>query len=263
MLNRWLDLLFPAKLCALCQQPGNFSTQNPWCSDCQQRLNALQNKYGCCQHCGRFLLTSQQLYPECSGLAERLSVRCQSQQLCPECREYSFPFMARAAYPYEAESKKAIHALKFRRDQRLATAMAKRMYMITQKEAGFFALCEVIVPVPLSPNRLQQRGFNQSQRLAKKLGQLLHLPCAERALFITRSVSVQHTLSRQQRQFNLLAAMQVKPKNIKNRHVLLVDDIMTTGSTLTACSQTLLQGGARSITCLCWSAGIHKPSRTL
>lgn len=243
MLNHWLDLLFPAKLCALCQQPGNFSTQNPWCSDCQQRLNALQNKYGCCQHCGRFLLTPQ--------------------QLCPECREHSFPFMARAAYPYEAESKKAIHALKFRRDQRLAAAMAKRMYMITQKEARLFALCEVIVPVPLSPNRLQQRGFNQSQRLAKKLGQLLHLPCAERALFITRSVSVQHTLSRQQRQFNLLAAMQVKPKNIKNRHVLLVDDIMTTGSTLTACSQTLLQGGARSITCLCWSAGIHKPSRTL
>jgi ComF family protein len=109
---------------------------------------------------------------------------------------------------------------------------------------------DVLVPVPLSAQRLRERGFNQAQWLA------LHL-CRQRTkdhlLWRIRHTAAQTGLDRQARMHNLRHAVVVNPSasaQVAQKNILLVDDVMTTGSTLSACAQALLAAGADKVHCL-------------
>ncbi len=107
-----------------------------------------------------------------------------------------------------------------------------------------------LVPVPLSPDKLRLRGYNQSQWLARQL-------CAERtrpdALLRLRDTPAQAGLNLSKRQHNLHNAITWNPsqaKQLQGKRLALVDDVMTSGSTLTACAQALWQAGAAQVDCL-------------
>jgi ComF family protein len=111
----------------------------------------------------------------------------------------------------------------------------------------------VVVPVPLHPLRLAERGYNQSALLAARVASGLGAPMAARALRRVRDTPRQATLGRAHRFANVDGAFDVparRARAVRGRAVILIDDVMTTGSTLRACASALLASGARRVTTL-------------
>jgi ComF family protein len=111
------------------------------------------------------------------------------------------------------------------------------------------AQSDCVIPVPLSAERLRERGFNQSALLARQLSAKL---VNDKVLWRLRHTAPQSGLDRSARLNNLLHSMAVNPSMsnaVRNRRVLLIDDVLTTGSTLTVCTQALLSAGAKQVSC--------------
>jgi ComF family protein len=107
---------------------------------------------------------------------------------------------------------------------------------------------EIVVPVPLHPTRLVERGYNQAALLARPLARWLGLPFAPRALGRSVATARQTELTRAARTANVARAfVAIERSRLSGRAVLLVDDVETTGSTLAACAGALFEGGARSV----------------
>jgi ComF family protein len=106
--------------------------------------------------------------------------------------------------------------------------------------ADFFSDIDVLLPVPLASKRLRQRGYNQSEQLAKGISDITHLPIVTKALRRKHFQQSQTTLNRWQRQENVTDTFQLKEEHLlQGKHVLLIDDICTTGATLIACANAL------------------------
>jgi ComF family protein len=117
------------------------------------------------------------------------------------------------------------------------------------REAGVRA--DVVVPVPLHPARLAERGYNQAALLGAAAAQELSAPLAARALARTRHTAQQARLDRASRLTNMVGAFRVRaPEEVRGRRVVLVDDVATTGTTLGACGDALREAGAASVTAL-------------
>ncbi len=105
----------------------------------------------------------------------------------------------------------------------------------------------IIIPTPLSQKRLRWRGFNQAEEIAKNLSTYLKIPFLNNVLIKNKETFFQSNLPKEERKKNLLNSFCLKNKQIKNKKILLVDDIYTTGSTMEECAKTLKMGGTRKI----------------
>ena len=106
--------------------------------------------------------------------------------------------------------------------------------------AHFFDGIDLLLPVPLSKKRLRQRGYNQSEQLAIGISDITHLPIVTKALRRKHFVQSQTQLSRHERQENVAEVFELRDSTmIQDKHILLIDDICTTGATLLACSEAL------------------------
>lgn len=164
---------------------------------------------------------------------------------CPNCRGADLNFeRARSAVRFRGVVRRAIHGLKYHGE----------LFWIPALEAWFLAGAarhlegegvEVVVPVPLHAVRERERGLNQAALLARALARARGFPFEPRALERTRPTETQTHLDREERQRNLRGAFCVRrPRAIAGRRVLLVDDVLTTGSTLGECAATLRRAGA-------------------
>ena len=136
--------------------------------------------------------------------------------------------------------------------------MMARMMAREFSEAGFFEGIDLIVPVPLAKKRQRQRGYNQSHCLADGVSQITGLPVSNQVVRRTRFVKSQTQMGRQERQENVADVFEVRDLDmIRGRHVLLVDDVVTTGATMTACARELLKAGDVTLSLL--SLALVKP----
>jgi ComF family protein len=122
-----------------------------------------------------------------------------------------------------------------------------------RQHLGALESADVLLPMPLSPERLRQRGFNQAWELARMLGRLCGSParCEARLLLRTRHTRPQTELSRAERLANVRGAFQVDPLRaalLQGRKVVLVDDVVTSGASLFTAAQALRDAGAREVT---------------
>ena len=212
-----LDFLFP-RWCVGCGKEGDFI-----CHSCRCSLSQIMPPL--CPQCGR---------PQPSSI------------LCPGCVSWQAEIDGiRSPFQFDGVIRQAIHQLKYRNLRALALPLAKLLqdYIINNPVPG-----EVLVPVPLHQKRLRERGYNQSQLLAKELGKLINIPTAGDYL-----IRQQHTLPQTrtrtvaERQSNVAHAFTCDNHSLRNKQVLLVDDVSTSGATLNACAAVLKAAGVTSV----------------
>lgn len=157
-----------------------------------------------------------------------------------------------AVYRYEFPVRDAILRFKFEGQDQLKTTFAQEM-------ARHFALCglngkfDAVVPAPVSAKTLKKRGYNQSALLAQIIGEKVGIAHRDDLLKKTRETKQQRTLQRAQRLTNLKNAYEASPQAAKQR-ILIIDDIVTTASTINECAAALKKAGAQTCSALCLAA---------
>ncbi len=191
--------------------------------------------------------------PYCTDVIKPLEYACE------DCRESmpseSFRMLVAGMYevfspfPYEGKFKDAVLSLKFGKRRQFAPQLAEitAERLKSYKDVSDF---DVITFVPLHGDTLKDRGFNQSELLARYLSEQLNIPC-EALLIKTKKNKPQHKLPAKDRKKNVEGVFGcVDKKLIKDRNIILVDDIVTTGLTLSECINTLRSKGAKEIFCV-------------
>jgi ComF family protein len=150
----------------------------------------------------------------------------------------------RAAVSFEGVVREAIHELKYGGRTELARPLAE--LIVTAWGNGLYAV-DCVMPVPLHPRRIRERGYNQATLIAEIFAQQISLPILADALVRSRMTESQTSLGAFARRKNVDGAFTACPPMVRGRSILLVDDVCTTGSTLQACADALRQGGASQV----------------
>lgn len=148
-----------------------------------------------------------------------------------------------ALFHYEADSNvnNIVYDLKYRNHPEVGREMGCLM-ACECNEAGFFDGIDAIVPVPLARKRQRQRGYNQSLCIAEGLSRVTGIPVYNKVIYRTKFVISQTQIGHRERQENVAGVFKLKDADaIRGRHILLVDDVVTTGATMTACARELLK----------------------
>lgn len=223
------ELCFPA-VCLLCQESLPAFSAVHLCPGCRAGIRLIQPPL--CQCCGvEFIGSGDSHY-------------------CGFCLASPPHFSrARAILRYDDESAKLVHAFKYG-----AKTVGRGTFCALAKEVAPLADLappELIIPVPLHAKRLKSRGFNQALVLARFLFPAQRKRIAPHLLIRIRSTEPQTTLSGRERRQNLTGAFAVRhPDRIRGRHLLLVDDVFTTGTTLNECAKVLMGHGAARVEAL-------------
>lgn len=248
-----VDLLLPEEEgCVLCGQICGGRMEEiffaPICKNCLAAIPFVQPPY--CRICGR--PTRGVSAPEHPRGHERDDER--DGTFCGDCRTGGRFFkIARSVGTYNGALRDFIHALKFRGRRELAEGLGVLMARVAAREKVVRGV-ELAVPVPLHPNRLAERGYNQAELLAHMVGSCLGLP-VKSALARSIHTSEQNRLGRQLRQENLRGAFTVPyPLVVAGKRVLLIDDVITTGATANECTRALLRAGAAEVCVLAAAA---------
>lgn len=224
-LGRWLsaacDLLLPPHCCG-CGKPVAALW---WCPDCERNLPRIRPP--CCELCS-------QPFEGAAGPSF----------VCPNCHGRPFHFScAVAAVSSRGAVRELIHGLKYGRQIWAARPLALLAAEGLADPRLRADPPDVIVPVPLHPLRRRERGYNQSEILAREIGRLSGLP-VETMLRRVRPTTTQTHFDRRARMRNLRGAMGLRHNSpVKPLNILLVDDVLTTGSTLDECARVLLEAG--------------------
>jgi ComF family protein len=187
--------------------------------------------------------------------------------LCRACRLAPPGFVRAVAFGlYQGRMRDAIHAFKYDRLHPAARSLGRMLAAAIAQLAGEAPAEMLVVPVPLHRSKQVERGFNQARSLAGEALQFLkqshpawRLTLAPSALMRLRATESQAGLTPRQRRLNLRRAFSVTdPAAVDGQHILLIDDILTTGATARAAAQALMQAGAASV----WVATLARARRT-
>lgn len=153
---------------------------------------------------------------------------------------------------YTKSAARAVYRLKFHNQPQLADTMAELM---ARRLGGKILACrpDCICGVAMHPLKQRRRGYNQADELAAQLAKRLNLPCAS-LLEKRKNTAAQHTLSAEKRRSNLKGAYTVPcPQQVYGKRILLVDDVVTTGTTLSECAEALYAAGAQWVGAVCFA----------
>lgn len=157
------------------------------------------------------------------------------------------PIEHAAAWLYVRDAnitQKMIHMLKYRKKKSIGILLGHKYGKLLSEENNLFNKFDLIVPVPLHPVRLKQRGYNQCDYFAKGLSQSLNIPFDPGVLIRVRENISQTKKNRYERWQNVDGIFELaKPEKAAGKHILLVDDVVTTGATLESCAAALLKAG--------------------
>lgn len=199
------------------------------CFNCRKLLFPIHPPL--CPHCGRPFAAGDS-HP-CSRCMERMP-------------NYDF---ARAGGLYRNAMITAIHSLKYRERIHLAKDLAG--WTLQQcEDYWFLPKADMLIPVPLHPRRLKERGFNQSLLIGRVLSEKLSIPCNPFILIRAIDTPPQVGLSEEKRRMNVRGAFEISRKKeslVAGKTLLLVDDVMTTGATVEECARTLKNSGAEKV----------------
>jgi len=149
--------------------------------------------------------------------------------------------MSMLRYEKSGMAQALIHALKYEKRPEIGETLG-RVYGRKILKEGIGKQYDAIIPVPLHEKKRFKRGYNQSEEFANGLAESLHIPVFNKVLLRNRNASTQTALSREARWNNVVNDYILRDENtLDNKHILLVDDVLTTGATLEACGTVLIK----------------------
>jgi ComF family protein len=219
LISRFFNILYPAR-CPLCGNLSDVFTHSPICGSCWSK-------------------TQRYTGPSCRVCA--IPFASEHARVCGQCLKKPPPFSRVITYGlYEGVLREAINQFKFCGLRRMSKPLGRLLL-------GFdIPAVDGIVPVPLTVGRLRERGFNQSLLLAEIISKKIRAPLLMDILVKNKETPPQIGLTAKERLLNLRNAFAVKG-NVKGLRLLLVDDVMTTGATITECSKQLMKSDAGEV----------------
>ena len=158
------------------------------------------------------------------------------------------PLLVASRLPYEGPLKKILYHLKYDDDRLVVKDLALFLSQALEDLAKMVRVKDcLLVPVPLHWRRLLKRGFNQAELIAQRVAYSHDIPIDKRALIRIRPTATQHQLGKQERKHNVCGAFQARRRLVEGRHIILVDDLLTSGATLSSCANALMDSGALSV----------------
>jgi ComF family protein len=227
-LNAVLAFIYP-ETCQLCGRSRATPIESYVCEECRKQVRFIQPPL--CQRCGLPFEGAITTAFECSN-----------------CRDGEFHFSyARAAVIARDQVLDVIHRYKYNRAFWFERFLAE--FLINQAKPHLNAeQWHFIVPVPLYPAKLREREFNQAERLAHRLSRETNIPVNNRLLRRVLPTRTQTLLTRAQRIANVRKAFAMRPnQRLNGERIVLVDDVLTTGATTSACAKVLLAAGASEV----------------
>ena len=225
-----ISYIYPKNItCIICDNPIKMYNSYSLCRSCFKELNFIVDG---CNKCGKPIIN---INLEREGLIE-----------CNYCYNKTFYFdKVISCIEYDDMSKKLILDLKYKSKTylcRYAAYIMKEKFLLEDIKADY------ILFVPLHKKRLKQRGFNQSEKIANRLGELLDIPVLD-CIYRVKNTKKLYKLNKEDREKELKNVFKVKENInlIKNKNVILIDDIFTTGSTSNEISKTLKINNVNSI----------------
>jgi ComF family protein len=175
---------------------------------------------------------------------------------CANCDGRKFHFdCAVTCYKSQGIVREYVHRFKYERAHYLRRPLAEWAAAGLTDRRILIRPFDCFVPVPLHPTRKRERGFNQAEEIGALLSRRARKPM-ECALRRIRYTTTQTRLDRSQRMENLRGAFQLRhPDAVRDRHIILIDDVFTTGSTIEECARVLCEGGAASVRALTVARG--------
>jgi ComF family protein len=193
-----------------------------WCTDCQARVPKISKPF--CEKCG---------------------IPTKKADLCEKCKLNPPPYQKMRSWAvFDSPIQNGLHTMKYRRNIGLGEAVAIQMVDFVRSLQWYV---DILIPVPLGKNRLKERGYNQVGLVARPLAYQLGLRYEPDALWKTRETRSQVGLTISQRRENVYNAYQADPKIVKRKSILIMDDVATTGFTISACTEALLFAGAQEV----------------
>lgn len=213
-----VDVLFPPS-CAGCGSWGE-----RYCPTCFENTKLVTNPI--CQICGE-------------------PIPQPGEVICARCGNQQVAFTAIRSWAVFSEPlQSAIHKLKYRQDRGLGIVLAQPLIDILGK---YHWKIDLIIPVPLDTERRKERGYNQSALLARPISWQTGIPYSEQALYRERITKQQVGLSVSERAENMAGAFRADRNLAGGKNILVIDDVITTGSTINACAGALINAGAAKV----------------
>ncbi len=233
MLWSIVDLIYPP-YCAGCENPGS-----RWCEDCEKNVQILETEI--CQTCGDLIKPGQTFCKRC--LTEPPPVE-----------------MLRSWGVYKDPLRKAIHQFKFKNDLSLGETFSRYLHTLLNNNQWEI---DIIIPVPLHAGHGKERGYNQAAMLAFPLALAVDKKYHSRALRWSKETNSQLGLTLSERKANVKDAFIADSSIIKDKKVLIIDDIVTTGSTIFECAAACKKAGAIAVygLTLARAVSVREPER--
>lgn len=222
--SQGIELIYPP-FCALCDETLNHGSQDILCDACKVTYPVL----------------SEDLCVICSK-----PLQDKSKERCLDCRKRAhFYEEGKALWVYDEDVKAAIKAYKYHNRREIGLLFAKGLARYYNNHMDW--PIDLVVPVPLHPKKLRQRGFSQTRLMAEGFCRETGSRLAISALSRVAQTEAQEGLSDKDRIKNVIDAFEGKPSVVKGKNVLLIDDVYTTGATIDGCAKALIDAGAIDI----------------
>lgn len=223
-LDRIIGILFPRR-CPVCGEIA-MPKGHLICPTCKSKVKLVKEPR--CKKCGKSLVIEEAEY-------------------CYDCIKKNHSYESGISlFEYDDVMKQSIYGFKYKNKREYADYYIDEFIGLYKKEILNWQ-AEILVPVPLHKSRHLQRGFNQAEVLAKKIGKELDLAVDTKLLIRSKKTVAQKGLDNKERAKNLQDAFHIDKKVVQYKKVILIDDIYTTGSTIEACTKVLKMNGVGEV----------------
>ncbi|MFH1645458.1 MAG: ComF family protein [Candidatus Omnitrophota bacterium] len=232
-----INLIYPIK-CQICGNTLEYYNLDHVCYECFNKIKIASGPF--CLKCG-------------------IPISSEKNMFCGECLTKKYNFQrAWQCCALEGAVQELIYKFKYQKKLFLKSVHSKIMYDFIKKHIDIRYI-DALVPVPMKRSQIRKRGYNQAMELSKSLAKITKLPSYNNCIIKVKNTKQQMKLKKNERINNIKAAFAIKNREpLKNKNILLIDDVFTTGATTNECAKTLLSGGAKKVWVLALARKIQK-----